>query len=50
MQLAALVMTAPYGELPDLSKVDFGSGRRTIHPGGSLDKKYDLVVADPAKS
>ena len=31
----------------DLSKVDFGSGRRTIHAGGRLDKKYDLVVADP---
>ncbi|MGE3296389.1 MAG: type IV toxin-antitoxin system AbiEi family antitoxin [Porticoccaceae bacterium] len=31
----------------DLSKVDFGSGRRTIHTGGRLDKKYDLVVADP---
>ncbi len=30
----------------DLSKVDFGSGRRTIHAGGRLDKKYDLVVAD----
>lgn len=34
----------------DLSKVDFGSGRRTIHAGGRLDKKYDLVVADPAHS
>ena len=34
----------------DLSKVDFGSGRRTIHAGGRLDKKYDLVVADPAQS
>jgi len=33
----------------DLSKVDFGSGRRTIHTGGRLDKKYDLVVADPAQ-
>jgi hypothetical protein len=33
----------------DLSKVDFGSGRRTIHAGGRLDKKYDLVVADPAQ-
>ena len=33
----------------DLSKVDFGSGRRTIHAGGRLDKKYDLVVADPAR-
>jgi len=31
----------------DLPKVDFGSGRRTIHAGGRLDKKYDLVVADP---
>lgn len=34
----------------DLSKVDFGSGRRTIHTGGHLDRKYDLVVADPAQS
>lgn len=34
----------------DLSKVDFGSGRRTIHAGGRLDKKYDLVVADPTQS
>jgi len=34
----------------DLSKVDFGSGRRTIHAGGRLDRKYDLVVADPAQS
>ena len=31
----------------DPSKVDFGSGRRTIHAGGRLDKKYDLVVTDP---
>lgn len=31
----------------DLSKVDFGSGRRTIHAGGRLDNKYDLVVTDP---
>jgi hypothetical protein len=34
----------------DLSKVDFGSGRRTIHTGGRLDKKYDLVVVDPGPS
>lgn len=33
----------------DLSKVDFGSGRRTIHAGGRLDRKYDLVVADPVQ-
>jgi hypothetical protein len=31
----------------DLSNVDFGSGRRTIHAGGRLDKKYNLIVADP---
>jgi len=30
----------------DLSKINFGSGRRTIHAGGRLDNKYDLVVAD----
>ncbi|MEN9808253.1 MAG: hypothetical protein RL756_2773 [Pseudomonadota bacterium] len=30
----------------DLSGVDFGSGRRTIHAGGRLDRKYDLIVAD----
>jgi hypothetical protein len=34
----------------DLLKVDFGSGRRIIHAGGRLDKKYDLVIADPAQS
>ncbi len=30
----------------DLTAVDFGSGKRTIHPGGRLDDKYELVVAD----
>ncbi len=30
----------------DLSRVDFGAGKRTIHPGGHLDRKYNLVVAD----
>jgi len=33
----------------DMAKVDFGSGRRTIHAGGRLDKNYDLVVADPGE-
>ena len=33
----------------DLSNVDFGSGRRSIHAGGRLDSKYDLVVADPVQ-
>jgi len=36
----------PWLDRLDLSRVDFGSGKRTIHPGGSLDKKYDLVVSD----
>jgi len=31
----------------DLSKIDFGSGQRTIHAGGRFDKKYGLIVADP---
>lgn len=30
-----------------LAEVDFGTGRRTIHPGGTFDQKYDLVVAEP---
>lgn len=30
----------------DLSRVDFGTGKRTIHPGGRLNTKYNLVVAD----
>ena len=39
----------PWLKRLELSTVDFGSGRRTIHAGGRLDKKYDLVVADPAQ-
>lgn len=39
----------PWLKRLDLSKVDFGSGRRTIHAGGRLDSKYDLVVADPVQ-
>lgn len=31
----------------DPSKIDFGSGRRAIHAGGRLDRKYNLVVDDP---
>lgn len=30
----------------DLSRVNFGTGKRTIHAGGRLDSKYNLVVAD----
>lgn len=37
----------PWLDALDLSTVDFGSGKRTIHPGGRLDKKYGLVVEDP---
>jgi hypothetical protein len=38
----------PWLKRLDMANVDFGSGRRTIHPGGRLDKNYDLVIADPA--
>ena len=30
----------------DVSDVNFGSGRRSIHSGGTLERKYDLVLAD----
>jgi hypothetical protein len=30
----------------DVARVDFGAGKRTIHPGGTLDRKYELVVAE----
>ncbi len=36
----------PCAEHLDMSTVDFGAGRRTIHAGGELKPKYDLVVAD----
>jgi hypothetical protein len=39
----------PWLQRLNLSKVDFGSGRRTIHAGGRLDRKFDLVVADPVQ-
>ncbi|HED19659.1 MAG TPA: hypothetical protein ENI74_09180 [Gammaproteobacteria bacterium] len=38
-------MNHPWLDRLNLSRVDFGSGKRTIHPGGHLDKKYNLVVA-----
>lgn len=37
----------PWLEDIDISRVDFGSGPRTIHPGGRLNKAYDLVIEDP---
>ena len=30
----------------DVSDVNFGSGRRSIHRGGTLERKYDLVISD----
>ncbi|VAW79982.1 hypothetical protein MNBD_GAMMA13-2061 [hydrothermal vent metagenome] len=44
--VAAERMNHPWLDDLDLSHIDFGSGKRTIHPGGRLDKKYNLVVAD----
>ena len=37
----------PWLKRLDLSKVNLGAGRRSIHPGGRLDRKYNLVVAPP---
>lgn len=42
----AEAMNHPWLGSLDLSRVDFGSGKRTIHPGGRLDRRYNLVVAD----
>ncbi len=39
-------MNHPWLDGLNLSRVDFGSGKRTIHSGGRLDKKYNLVVTD----
>ena len=41
---AAERLELPWASRIDLSKVDFGTGPRTIHPGGRLDKKYNLVL------
>ena len=46
---AAEQMDHPWLSRLDMSKVNFGSGRRTIHTGGRLDKKDNLVVADPVQ-
>ena len=46
---AAEKLDHPWLSRLDLSNVNFGSGRRTIHAGGRLDKKYSLVVADPVQ-
>ena len=44
--VAAERMNHPWLDDLDLSHVDFGAGKRTIHPGGRLNKKYNLVVAN----
>ena len=44
--VAAERLDHPWLGYLDLSHVDFGTGKRTIHPGGRLDRKYNLVVAD----
>ncbi|MEE9255475.1 MAG: type IV toxin-antitoxin system AbiEi family antitoxin [Pseudomonadales bacterium] len=43
---AAERLNHPWVSALDLSRVDFGSGKRTIHPRGRLDPKYNLIVAD----
>ncbi len=44
---AAERLRHPWLQHVDTARVDLGVGRRTIHAGGRLDGKYDLVVADP---
>ena len=44
---AAEQLNPPWLSCLNLSNIDFGSGRRTIHAGGRLDKRYNLVIADP---
>ncbi len=46
---AAEQLDHPWLSRLNLSYIDFGSGRRTIHAGGRLDKKYNLVVAYPVQ-
>lgn len=43
---AAERLNQPWLDDLNLSGIDFGTGKRTIHPGGRLNKKYNLVVAD----
>lgn len=33
----------------DLSRVNWGSGKRTIHPGGRLDSRYHLVLEESGR-
>ena len=42
---AAERLKLPWISRIDLAQVNFGSGPRTIHPGGRLDKKYNLILA-----
>lgn len=42
---AAERLKLPWISRIDLAQVDFGSGPRTIHPGGQLNKKYKLILA-----
>ena len=44
---AAERLELPWKTAIDVSGVDFGSGPRTIHPGGQLDKHYNLVLDIP---
>ncbi len=41
---SAMQLGLPWYNKMDLSEVTLGSGPRTIHPGGQLQKKYNLVI------
>ena len=36
----------PWVKKLDISKIDLGSGKRTIEKGGKLDKKYNIVIGN----
>lgn len=36
----------PWFKKLDISKIDLGSGKRTIEKGGKLDKKYNIVIGN----
>ena len=44
---AAERLNHPWLKRLDLSKIDFGSGRRTVQPRGRLDHKNHLIFAGP---
>ena len=36
----------PWFKKLDITKIDLGSGKRTIEKGGKLDKKYNIIIGN----